>query len=186
MKEYSDKQLVAFLYGGNSHAFEEIYKRYWSKLYAIAIHHVGVREEAEELVQNVFMSIWNRRSKVLIRSLDVYLVLSVKNQIYDFIKSQISYRKYQEYIILQEVCHSTGSYQISDFNDLSEAVEKALARLPEKSAEVFRRSRFEEQPVRQIAEELNLSDKAVEYHITKSLKFLKENLWMYYSTKLIK
>ena len=181
MTEYSDKELVAFLYEGNSKAFEEIYNRYWRKLYAIAMHHVGVREEAEELVQNVFLSIWNRRSKILIKSLEVYLVLSVKNQIYDFIKSQISYRKYQEYIILQEVYQSSGSYQISDFNELSEAVEKALARLPEKSAEVFRRSRFQEQSVRQIAEDLNISDKAVEYHITKSLKFLKENLWMYHS-----
>ena len=66
-------------------------------------------------------------------------------------------------------------------SELSEAVEKVLSRLPEKSAEVFKRSRFENQSVREIAVSLNLSEKAVEYHITKSLKFLKENLKSYQS-----
>lgn len=181
MKEYSDIQLVDLLHEGNARAFEEIYKRYWFKLYGIALHHLGVKEECEELVQNVFMSIWNRRENVQIKKLDVYLTVSIKNQIYDFIKSQISYRKYQEYIILQEVVQLSVPFQTLHYSELSEAVEAALARLPEKSAEVFRRSRFHNQSVRQIAEDLHLTDKTVEYHITKSLKFLKESLWMYNS-----
>ena len=181
MKDYSETQLVDLLHEGNSSAFEEIYKRYWFKLYSIAFRHLGVKEECEELVQNVFLSIWNRRENIQIKKLDIYLTVSIKNQIYDFIKSQISYRKYQEYAILQEVMQSSMPFQTLHYGELSDAVEAALARLPEKSAEVFRRSRFSNQSVKQIAEDLNLSDKTVEYHITKSLKFLKENLWMYNS-----
>ena len=179
MKEYADIKLVAMLNAGDSRAFEEIYKRYWFKLYSIAFHHLGVKEECEELAQNVFLSLWRRREEVNIQKLEMYLTVSIKNQIYDFIKSQISYRKYQEYIILQEVVQGTVSFQHLEYNELSKAVEAALARLPEKSAEVFRRSRFDNQSVKQIAEELQLSDKTVEYHITRSLKFLKENLSMY-------
>lgn len=178
MRENSDIQLVDLLHRGNTRAFEEIYRRYWFKLYSIALHHLGVKEECEELVQEVFLSIWNRREAVEIKRLDVYLTVSIKNQIYDFIKSRISYRKYQEYVILQEVVQSNNPLH---YTELSEAVEAALAKLPEKSAEVFRRSRFHNQSIKQIAEELNLSDKSVEYHITKSLKFLKETLWMYNS-----
>ena len=63
--------------------------------------------------------------------------------------------------------------------DLQKAVEEAMKQLPEKTLEVFRMSRFEEKSVREIAEIMKLSEKAVEYHITKSLKVLKEHLNQY-------
>ena len=176
-----DEQLVLLLNEGQRSAFEVIYQRYWYKLYCIAHNQTGVHEEAEELVQDVFLSLWKRRAEVVIRHLDLYLTLAIKNQVYDYIKSQISYRKYQEYLIFQEICHQNGTDEIVNFLDLSNAIEKALSRLPEKSSEVFRRSRFENQSIKEIAQELNLSEKAVEYHITKSLKFLRENLKMFQS-----
>lgn len=181
MRQLDDERLVMFLQEGKITAFEEIYRRYWYKLFGIAYHQTGVREEAEELVQEVFLNIWNRRAEVAIRHLDLYLTIAIKNQVYDYFKSQISYRKYQEYFIFQEIHQHYGTDEIVNFDDLSAAVEKVLSRLPEKSAEVFKRSRFENQSVREIALGLNLSEKAVEYHITKSLKFLKDNLKAYQS-----
>lgn len=181
LQQLKDEHLVASLREGKIAAYEEIYQRYWYKLYGIAFNQTGVREEAEELVQEVFLSLWNRRAEVLIKHLDLYLTIAIKNQVYDFIKSQITYRKYQEHLIIQEIKQHYGTDEIVNFAELSEAVEKVLSRLPEKSAEVFRRSRFENQSVREIAQGLNLSEKAVEYHITKSLKFLKENLKAFHS-----
>jgi len=181
MKQWEDERLVEFLREGQISAFEEIYRRYWYKLYSIAYHQTGVREEAEELVQEVFLTVWNRRAEVIIRHLDLYLTIAIKNQVYDYIKSQISYRKYQEYLIFQEIHQYYDTDEIVNFSELTQAVEKVLSLLPEKSAEIFRRSRFENQPVRDIASSLQLSEKAVEYHITKSLKFLKENLKPFHS-----
>ncbi|MBU1822349.1 MAG: RNA polymerase sigma-70 factor [Bacteroidetes bacterium] len=173
--------MVVFLREGKMPAFEEIYQRYWYRLYSIAYQQTGVREEAEELVQEVFLKLWSRRSEVLIRHLGMYLTIAVKNQVYDYIKSQISYRKYQEYLIFQELHQHHATDEVINYTDLTEAVEKVLNRLPEKSAEVFKRSRFENQSVREIARGLNLSEKAVEYHITKSLRFLKDNLKEYHT-----
>jgi RNA polymerase sigma factor (sigma-70 family) len=166
MKQWDDERLVEFLREGKIPAFEEIYHRYWYKLYGIAYHQTGVREEAEELVQEVFLTIWNRRSEVVIRHLDLYLTIAIKNQVYDYIKSQVNYRKYQEYLIFQEIHQNYTTDEIVNYVEL---------------AEVFKRSRFENQSVKEIAHGLNLSEKAVEYHITKSLKFLKENLKSYQS-----
>ncbi|GAB3166550.1 RNA polymerase sigma factor [Telluribacter humicola] len=180
-KQLDDERLVGLLRDGQMAAFEEIYRRYWYKLYCIAYHQTGIREDAEELVQEVFLKLWSRRSEVLIRHLGMYLTIAVKNQVYDYIKSQISYRKYQEYLIFQEIHQNHNTDEIINFTDLTEAVEKVLNQLPEKSAEVFKRSRFENQSVREIAKGLNLSEKAVEYHITKSLRFLKDNLKEYHS-----
>jgi RNA polymerase sigma-70 factor (family 1) len=180
IKELSDEKLVALLHEGDIHAYEEIYHRYWHKIYTWATHQIGA-EEAAELVQELFMSLWNRRTEVIIKQLNLYLAVAIKNQVYKFVKSQINYRKYQEYLLFKELEESPDGDQILNFKELTNAIEKALNKLPEKSAEVFRRSRYENQPVKEIAKHLNLSEKAVEYHLTKSLKFLKSTLKSYHS-----
>lgn len=180
-KFFSDQELVTQLQRSEKAAFEEIYKRYWRKLFNMAFHQTGKKEEAEELVQDLFVNIWQRRESSQIKHLDLYLTLSLKNKIYDFIKSQISYRKYQEFIILKEVDLHFETDSIVNYLELTEAVEKVLSLLPEKSAKAFKMSRFEAFPVKKIAKEMDISEKAVEYHITKSLRFIKENLKAYYS-----
>ena len=181
LKQLDDERLVVFLGEGKRNAFEEIYRRYWYKLYSIAYHQTGIREEAEELVQEVFLKLWSRRADVQIRHLGMYLTVAIRNQVYDYIKSKISYRKYQEYLIFQEIHQYYATEEVVNFTDLTNVVEKVLNRLPEKSAEIFKRSRFENQSVKEIALGLNLSEKAVEYHITKSLRFLKEHLKDFHS-----
>ncbi|GAA4435826.1 RNA polymerase sigma-70 factor [Ravibacter arvi] len=176
-----DAELTSLLRGGKLAAFEEIYRRYWQKLFSIAYHHTGVREEAEEILQEVFLDLWKRRAGVEVRNLDLYLTIAIKNQVYDYFKSKLSYRKYREYQVFHEITRQYATDEIVNFTELMAAVEQVLSRLPEKSAEVFKRSRFENQSVREIARGLNLSEKAVEYHITKSLKFLRENLRPYQS-----
>tara|TARA_R110002124_G_scaffold20459_1_gene80099 strand:+ start:266 stop:823 length:558 start_codon:yes stop_codon:yes gene_type:complete len=181
VKDLNDNALLELLVEGKKYAFEEIYRRYWKKLFVIAFNQTGIKEEAEELVQEVFLSLWNRRTVVSIRNLGMYLTISIKNQVYDFIKSQISYRKYQEYVFFHEIYQNRATEEVFNYVELTEAVERVLGLLPEKSADVFKRSRFENQSVREIANDLSLSEKAVEYHITKSLKFLKQNLLAFQS-----
>lgn len=180
LRELTDEQLVVFLREGDTLAYEEIYRRYWYKIFTWASHQTGV-QDAEELVQEVFLSLWNRRTEVVIKRLNIYLAVAIKNQVYNFFRSQLSYRKYQEFLLFKELEESPDGSQILNFKELTIAIEKALNRLPEKSAEVFRRSRYENQPVKEIAKHLNLSEKAVEYHLTKSLKYLKDTLKSYQS-----
>jgi RNA polymerase sigma-70 factor (family 1) len=181
-KEYnSDEDLVLALMAGDMLAFEFIYKKYALKLFKIAYNQLGSQEDAEEIVQELFSSIWKKRMDLNIRKLEVYLVVAVKNKIYDSISSRINFRKYQEYVILKEVYENNDTLDVVNFNQLKEAVDKILSMLPEKTADVFRRSRFENQPIKEIASALDLSEKAVEYHITKSTKFFKEHLRDYTS-----
>ena len=180
MKKFlTDEQLVILLSESNKSAFEELYNRYWYKLFCISYHQIGTKEEAEELVHDLFESLWNRREESNIRHLSSYLVISLKHLITNYIKSKITWRKYQEYIVLHKMQEISSTEENVQFNDLSEAVEKAMKKLPEKTSKVFRLSRFENQSVKDIAKELHISEKAVEYHITKSLKVLKDHLWIY-------
>ena len=178
-----NEQLVERLQSGDVKAFSEIYNRYWLKLYTLAYSQIGTKEEAEDLIHNLFESLWKKRNEATIRNLTTYLVVSVKYLSNAYIKSQINLRKYQEYLIFQEIQRSISPEEIINFSDLQKAVEEAMKKLPEKTMEVFKMSRFEEKSVREIADRLNLSEKAVEYHITKSLKILKEQLYNFNNNK---
>lgn len=178
-KIHTDEHLIDCLKQSDGRAFEEIYNRYWDKMYGVAYHQLGSKEEAEQLVQDVYEKLWKRRFELNINYLGVYLVVAVKNLATNFIKSQITFRKYQEYLIFQEIQQNYQGQDIVNYNDLSQAVENVMKQLPEKTAEIFRLSRFENQSNKAIADKLNLTEKAVEYHITKSLKFFKTHLKHY-------
>ncbi|MFD1144366.1 RNA polymerase sigma-70 factor [Larkinella insperata] len=177
----TDEELVDALQESNARAFGEIYNRYWYKLFCIAYHETGSREDAEELVHDLFESLWNKRQQAVIRHLSSYLVVSIKHLSTNYIKSKITRRRYQEYLILHELRQAEVTDETVNFSDLSKAIEEVMKKLPEKTCEVFTLSRFENQPVKDIARRLNLSEKAVEYHITKSLKVLQEQLKAYHS-----
>lgn len=177
----TDAELVSLLKGGNQKAFEEIYNRYWYKLFCVAYYETGSREDAEELVHDLFESIWNKRGQGHINHLKSYLVVSIKHLVTNYIKSKITQRRYQEYLILHELYQTESTDATINFSDLSKAVDEVMKKLPEKTCAVFKMSRFENKPVKDIARQLSLSEKAVEYHITKSLKVLQGQLKIYQS-----
>lgn len=178
---YPDNILLEEIIKSNSKAFEEIYNRYWYKLFSVAYHQLGSKEDAEQIVHDVFEKLWTKKENLTITNLGVYLVVSAKNGCINFIKSQLTFRKYQEYLMFHEVYHTENADNISSPEELTELIEKILTTLPEKTAMVFKMSKFENQPNKAISAKLQLSEKAVEYHITKSFKHIKENLKGYYS-----
>jgi RNA polymerase sigma-70 factor (ECF subfamily) len=108
-------------------------------------------------------------------------MVAMKHLATNYIKSQINHRKLQEYLIFHQMQQSFSTEELVNYGDLSDALKEVMKKLPEKTSEVFKLSRFENQSVKDIASLLNLSEKAVEYHITKSMKLLKENLRAYYN-----
>ena len=177
----TDEQLVAVLREGKIAAFDAIYARYWKMLYAVAYGQLGTKESAEDMVHNVFERIWNNRESQKINCLKAYLVVSVRHFSINYIKSQITYLKFREYLIFQEIQKNFSTDDILNYSELQRVVNEVLEKLPDKTLEVFRMSRHENKSVKEIAAHLLLTEKAVEYHITKSLKFIKERLYVYYN-----
>ncbi len=75
---YSDSRLAALLRRGDEKAYTEIYRRYWEKLFAIAYHYSSSKETAEEIVQEIFLQLWDKREAVLIDNLPAYLATACK------------------------------------------------------------------------------------------------------------
>lgn len=172
----NDNELLILLKDDDSLAFKEIYQRYFKKVYLTGYQKVQNKEVAEEMAQNLFVSLWERRYALNIRNLQHYLLRSVKFIIINYYKSQIVEEKYINYVLgsCDEKEYSTEQLILT--NDLTAAIEKGIAMLPQKTQKVFKLSRVEQFSTKEISKALDISEKAVEYHITQSLKLMKLHL----------
>ncbi len=178
---YSDSELIELLEKGNQSAYETIYKKYWRSLYGFIYQIVGSKEDTEEIIHDLMLSLWLNRQKSKIQNLKVYLFIAARNLSNKFIISKINLRKYKEYQILHEVFENYNTEEIINSQDLSVAIDKVLSLMPEKTSKIFKMSKIEELPVKKIALKMNLTDKAVEYHITKSMKAIRTHLQNHFS-----
>ncbi len=178
MKEadLTDESLVDMLKSSDSSAFEIIYDRYWRQLFGFVYIQIGSKEDTENILQELMASLWQNRKQSQIRDLRGFLFISARNLTNMYFRSQINLRKYREYQLMREVFDNIDTDEIFNENQLLEAIEKALRQLPEKSAAIFRMNKLDELPVKEIASQMRLSDKAVEYHIYKSMKMIRQYL----------
>lgn len=175
--DFSEKDLIQALRGGDRGAFTRIYDRFWGKLYAVAYNYTRDRDVAQEVVQEVFVGLWLKRARLEIReSLEKYLYAAVKFQIYNALDKQRSASRYAEFFVYtMPEGEETTAEQLA-FQETTDLLEQQVALFPETTRRVFVLSRFEGLPVVQIAQTLGLSPKAVEYHITKALRQLRLRL----------
>ena len=168
-----DEMLIKLLKTGDEKAFQEIYKRYWQQLYKTAYNKLHLHEIAEETVQNIFVKLWEKRTVSTIQHLENYLRTAVKYQVINYYKSLLAKEKYLQIIKNEYLSTSNISTTKLLLDELSVIIDKAIHELPEKTQLIFKLSRNENYSVKEISASLDLSEKAVEYHITKSLKQLR-------------
>ncbi|MBD1431547.1 RNA polymerase sigma-70 factor [Sphingobacterium sp. DN00404] len=182
--DFTDNELIDLLRQGDESAFTEIYNRYWKKLFTIASNRVDSLEDAEEIVQDIFISLWNRKTDLQIRlELSSYLAVSVKYRVFQTLNRYFQKRKYRDYILTKEQ-FDNSTQQLLDFKELQDELAKYVQRLPEKCQLVFRLSREEGCTQKQIAEKLNLSEKTVEAHLGKAFRILRIKLSSFLTTLL--
>lgn len=159
---------------GDELAFSVIYDVYWDRLLANAYRLTGDKEQSEEIVQEVFVSLWRRRHDVHIESISSYLGTAVK---FATFKSLQRAKRNQE---LEEQFFSTDHVHLDeqsiDAKFLKEYLDGIVEHLPDRCRLVFRMSREEQKTNKEISGELAISEKAVEAQITKALKVLKLSL----------
>lgn len=175
MKEYhsySSRILLDLLSDNDETAFTEIYNRYWQKLFAIAYNRLKEAQEAEDIVHDVFASLWANRNKNQIESLDNYLAIAVKYMVLGKIKKKLRERAYSGNSQQAPVFELTVENSIH-YKRILEIVKVEVEKLPEKCRLIFKYSRNDGMQVKQIAEELHISQKTVENQLNKAIKKLK-------------
>lgn len=170
---WPDADLLAALRADDAGSFAEIYARYCYPLFTLANRKLKSREVAEELVQDLFENLWHRRDTHEIQQLKQYLFSALRYRIINYVKAQQVRAGYELYCRLDTPAADTTTEDALAINELSAALLASIRKLPAKSREIFQLSRLEQYSVAEISGRVNLSEKTVEYHLTKSLKLLR-------------
>lgn len=179
--ELPDSELLLLMKMGNNKAFEVIYTRYWKFIYGFVYQNLGSKEDSEEILHDLMLSLWNNRDGSIIENLKVYLFIASRNLVNKSLRNQINIRKFREFQLLNQLNETSSTEDLIFSKEFEQRLNELMLSMPEKTALIFRLSKIEEIPVKKIAAQLALSEKAVEYHVTKSLKFLRENFKDFYS-----
>jgi RNA polymerase sigma-70 factor (family 1) len=176
----SEQEIIGAIREGNERIFEETFRKYYQSLCNYANSILKEMDEAEEVVQNLFLSIWEKRSDLEINiSLKSYLYRAVHNHCLNRIKHLKVREEYQQYAVnFYDASYESVSQTVMK-NELETKIEEAIKKLPEQCRLIFRMSRFEELKYHEIAEQLELSPKTVENQIGKALKILRVELAEY-------
>ena len=176
LDSYTDELLFERLTEDDLPAFEEIYHRYWPRLYSMGYKRLKVKEATEELVQDIFSTLWINRHTTLIQSLSSYLFSSMKYKVINYMRHEMVKRNYaaRQLMLHDTMDHSTEERVLLD--DLQIAFEKEISKLPAACQTVFKLSRQDNLSMKQVAAKLGLSEKTVENQLGKAFKVLRANL----------
>ena len=173
-EEHNDRELLEQLALGNELAFEKIYVNYSKDMFLYAMNVLKKKEVCEDIVQNVFITVWSKRKEVKIENLKPYLFQSVRYQIFNHLRNQkISNEDLTRVNIIDL---SMNISQKLEFDELEELIKNQVKKLPTRCQEIFVLSRYQHKSNKEIAMELDISIQAVKNQISKALGAIRQNL----------
>lgn len=176
MRKITDenKKIVEGLKNGDKEVFEDLYKQHYVPLCYYCVKYVERLEDAEEIVQDVFVKLWDKHKETTINtSVVAYLHKAVQNNALNYLNKRKIVDRYMD---AQDgkLKHSFDDGQkILEDDELRLVLKKAILELPEKRREIFEMSRFEDMKYSTIADQLSISVKTVENQMSKALKYLR-------------
>ena len=176
----NEQQLLERLKNDDEAAFKVLFNDFYSKLYYFVLEFIPLKDTAENIVQDTLVTLWNKRNELKDDSnLTSYLFTVAKNNALKKLRDKkYSQKLFSNTIDVGELdlnveTLSTVDTSVCAFMDIEQILQETLANLPPQCRKVFELSRFEEMKNREIAEELNISIKTVEKHISKGIKTFK-------------
>jgi RNA polymerase sigma-70 factor (ECF subfamily) len=174
--EYSDIELITRLNKGDIKAFDLIYSKYAANLYRFALKYLRSEDEARELVQSVFVKIWDLRRTIKTDTSFRSFIFTIA---YNDMCKLFRKRKYNKEFV-NEILYlnqpTSETEQRIDYKSLTDSLEKIIEKLPEKQKTIFIKSRYEGKSTREIAEDVGLSPGTVDNYISASINFIKSKL----------
>lgn len=163
-------------------AYEQLFKMYYTPLVSFARNIIRDTDAAEDLVQEVFVKIWERKHTIDIKtSVKAYLYMAVKNHCLNKLKAEQRNAFLNDEMADDARVATNNTEEYANTIELSKHIDNALSLLPPKCAAIFKMSRFEDKTYKEIAESLELSVKTVENQMGKALSILRGALSPYLS-----
>jgi RNA polymerase sigma-70 factor (family 1) len=173
----SDNLLVIRIRDDSRDAFKLLYDRYNKKIYYFALKYLRNAEEAEELVQSVFISIWEHRKSLDERmAVKSYIYRSAVNYIYNYLKKKAIRTRFIEEELQKDELLSNQTWDQVLLHDLEKSINLIVESLPPQQQKIFRMSRYDGLSHEKIAKDLDISVRTVENQIHRSLSIIKTRL----------
>ncbi|HKJ40889.1 MAG TPA: RNA polymerase sigma-70 factor [Sunxiuqinia sp.] len=175
-KLFSEDELVVFLKKNSPVAFQQLFDLYSQRLYHFALSYLKSDADAEEVVQEVFLKIWENRANLKSdTSLKSYLFTIAFNAIIKSFNKKMKEDKYKHELFEWLSQHQQSLESHLDFEALLDKLDSLIEQLPKKRKVVFLKRKKEGKSIAEIAEELDISPKTVKNQITEAMKFLKKS-----------
>lgn len=174
--EFEDKSILQRLKQGDRLAFDLIFKSYWDPLLIYLSKLVKDRTDAEDLLQNIFVNLWNRSQSSEIQDLHTWLYGAARKSALFYHRSQGNQKKLIATILDYIQAEGFSVSEQQQGKELQHIIDREIEALPTKMREVFLLSRQEQLSYKEIAERLNISDKTVKKQINNALNILRTSL----------
>ncbi|WP_293918785.1 MULTISPECIES: RNA polymerase sigma factor [unclassified Sphingobacterium] len=172
---YADQELMLLLKQGNHAAFTEIYNRYAVVLYLHARHMLGQDEEARDVIQELFVGIWNKYDMLdFDLQLRAYLYRSVRNMILNIIRHEKVKENYLTELGTFATTEPVETDELIRYKELKRLIEKEIERMPKKMKIIFQMSRNQNLSHAEIAEQLGISKTTVKKQVSNAISQLKK------------
>lgn len=169
----TEKNLVSRLRRGDKASFDELFNRYFEQCFSYAVSLLKDPDVAEDAVQNVFLKLWLGRERLdASRPFRNYLLTAVRNESVSQLRARFAAGREQmpDSDLVDETQNVLNAISASE---IDASISNAVSRLPERRRAVFEKRRIEGKSIEQIAEEMGLSPKTVERHLTLAMKDLR-------------
>ena len=183
MKDYSrygDEELMKEVKAGNMLAFDTLYRKYSRRLYKFSYSILKSTQEAENIIQDVFLNLWLNREKIEKSSSVKYYVFTIAyNSAISIIRKKARESQFIEYVkTLQDMKEEPVDLQF-EYKELDERVSAIINSLPVRQKEVYQLHRIEGLKYSEIAERMNISINTIENHMSRALKTIRKKLANY-------
>lgn len=171
------KTIVTKFKAGDAAAFDAIYNIYSQKLYRFALGLTKDHDSAGEIVQEVFVALWEKRNQVDVTfNFENYIYTIAQNSIRKFFRKRSMENRVKDFMLNNspEVIEDADASLI--YNELLELANKTIEKLPPKRKTVYKLSKLEDMTIKEIANRLDISTRTAENQLARALKYLKEEL----------
>lgn len=173
----SSQHLASRLKNGEKQAFQELFNLYASKIYAFALSYLKNKPDAEELLQDVFLKIWEKRELLdPEKNIRAYLFKIAVNTMYDFIRKKNLERAYADFSSAHFQPDAESLWHEVIWKEMLSALDHLVSQMPEQRRRIFLLSREEGLTSQEIADQLNLSKRTVENQLYRAILFLKKHI----------
>lgn len=177
LSDTTEQDLIRALKEGSLKAFDEIYNLYSKRLYAYSLQFTKSVEEAEEIVQDVFVRLWKKKADIRQKeTLHSLLFIMTKHHLINAYRSKINSPIYEDYIICIEKLSVEDTLHNIEYDEFLHILREEMKKMPATQQNVIRLSRFEQLSNKEIAERLSLSEQTVKNQLSMGLKSLKESI----------